>query len=458
MRNIMHMWNLAEYYVLMEEVEPVYQEPKGVMMDFLETTYGYVVSKLPGNSNLELFAYVILSALGLIIAVFLLKAIVKSLMKLYVKMQVYDLDGFSEKVRVGSVLENSMQEPAFQAEVWVRRKGPYVKSGQGFLTNFGFFTAYHVVEDVESVMLVKGSNKVEITPDLFVQLEGDVALYKMTQQVACKLGLSQSKLYPIETPHKAGLVVRVHAFGQRTMGVLRPDEGFGLVVYEGSTIKGFSGAPYHVGRMVYGMHMGGSTVNLGLAGAYLHMLAKYELEDTDDYLQQQIMNEGKEFVWQRSPYDPDEARVRIEGKYYQTDMDFIRRMEQKVKGKQVSYKRPDYEEEALSEVSDESLPLAPRGAMSYPDSKNLLEAPAVNAGASGKLEGRVGVPKGILNHLREIDLESREALVSYLMDGQPVTRVQQNEVSGSTRKNSRNRKRKLKKQVQRQVKQSSNNV
>lgn len=434
-------WYLKTYDVYTQEapVTYAYENSKAYAEQLRQQALSLNIPTILGYGLIIYLAYIIVRR----VAVLLVK-------KLQVVRFYCD---FSEKMMPGSLLEFTAKMQPFQMEVWVKRGVALTKSGQAFNTNFGIFTAYHVIEDAEEVVLRTEKGKVEIPIGSFMQLEGDVALFVPTAQVTGQLGISQSKLIKIETPsRKAGLLVNAQAFGNKTMGLLKTSEAFGLCEYSGSTIKGFSGAPYYVGKHVYGMHIAGSTVNLGLESAYLHMLAKRAQEDTDDFLQEQIVREGREYTWERSPYDPDEARVKMDGMYFSVDMDFIRKLKKdKVLRPEVKYQKPDYEQENFSgsDLEGEELPIAPRTALSYPDSKNLLAPLAVNAGGIGKRRVQVDAPKVSRNGRPEIDLESLEDSDDSDMDGPVRTRVQPSDHSDITLESLKASARKLGLRVQR---------
>lgn len=332
-------------------------------------------------------------------------------------------DTFAERMVTGSQMEFVRENPRFQVEIHVKRDGVFHKSGQGFSTQFGIFTALHVVEEANEVLVVGPTGEVKVEASRFLHLEGDVCLLKVTKELA-KLGVSQGKLVEMVTSLKAGLIVKTQAYGQRSMGQLKPDEGFGLCVYEGSTIKGFSGSPYHVGNHIFGMHIGSSGVNMGYQAAYLYMLAKHFNEDTEDYLYDEIMNSEEEYQWQRSPVNPDEVRVQFKGKYFLVDRELIYKLRRA--GHKKEYQEPNYEEEAYKSENDldsvssvGSLPLAPRGAFQYKDSKNLLKTPSlnVNVGVIGKESVQEDAAKSFVKALNVTDSKSRKVLESCLSDG-----------------------------------------
>lgn len=398
------------------EAEPEKVEPPPAF--FGELTLEMLLQWIKTSNLPQLVGYCILVYL----AVKIVLRICRFIGKWFSRLEMHLGCSFAEKMMPGSTLEFAAKMPSFQVEIWVRRGTKTFMSGQGFNTKTGIFTAHHVVEDADEVVLKTESGNVTVEASGFVQLEGDVAVYIPTAQEIGTLSLSQAKIVNVSTPTiKAGLMVKVQAFGQRTMGLLESSESFGLCQYKGSTIKGFSGAPYHVGKVVYGMHIGGATVNLGFESAYLYMLARKFNEDTDDYLFDQIMTEGKDYTWERSPYDPDEARVKMDGLYYNVDMDLVRKLNSgKRMKKEVQYKMPDYEREA-NDVDE--LPLAPRGALVYKDSKNLMRPHAAPARGRGKRWDRESVLDSLTTSQSETDSESQDESDASSLDGHQQTRA-----------------------------------
>lgn len=338
-----------------------------------------------------------------------------------------------EKMMEGSKLEPAAKAPSFQLDVYTRTDSTsFLRKGQAFNTKFGVFTAFHVIEDADAILLKTSEGQLEIAASRFQRLEGDVALLALTPRETQQLQVSQAKLQACDIPPRSGLLVQVQSFGFRTMGLLEPTTSFGMCKYTGSTIKGFSGSPYYVGKNIYGMHIGCGNHNMGLEAAYLYMLAKTSLEDTEDWLMDEIQNAGQEYTWQRSPYDPDEARVKMGNKYYNVDMDLVRRLDN-FKANRRDYAQPKYEPETVAKVED--LPLAPRSALSYDDSKNLMSpvgASYVDVQENGEKTARVPVPKPRRLSVTSVDSGYQKPSASCPTTGQMSTPAQPRDHSPST--------------------------
>lgn len=375
---------------------------------------------------------------------YLVRKLIRKRFYLYSRLQAHSVDTFMEKMRPGSVIESVTVKPKFQVDIWVRAEETvFVKQGQGFLTKFGLATAYHVVENAYEVKLVSHADYLIIKGDRFEQVESDIGLAKLLAHETLKLQLKTARLVEFGLNHGSGLLVRVQAFGAMTMGKLDPDRSaFGLTLYSGSTIGGFSGSPYYVGNCVYGMHIGGNSVNVGYEAAYVHMVCSKGLESTEDYLIEQITRH-QDYDWERNPYNPDEARVRVGGKYYTVEVDTMEQI-QRVKPKKAGlYHKPTYEPEAALLEKAEDLPLTPRGALTYDDQKNLnrpVMPGVVSAQALGHQQPSIPVQQLNQQASCSTATESQTPSVPCLTHGHQRMSVPQNAASPSIPQSSRTRK------------------
>lgn len=226
-----------------------------------------------------------------------------------------------EKMVPGSVFI-AEQMPAFQAKVFGIVDRSAVKSGQGFRVGDLFITAKHVVENFNELLLVSSDGEIRIPASRFEAREGDVATLRLSSDEIGKIKLQSAKLIDNEISDDSGLFCKVTGFGQSSLGHLNTHPAFGFLKYNGSTCGGFSGAPYYVNGRVYGMHLGGCSDNIGYASAYLAMLIRAGQEDTTDFIFDQMQRYG-DYKYEQSPYDPDEYRLRINGKYYLLDVSQI---------------------------------------------------------------------------------------------------------------------------------------
>nr|QZZ63404.1 hypothetical protein [Nelson Sobemo-like virus 1] len=360
-----------------------------------------------------------------------------------------------ESMQPGSLLENSAYMPQFQVEIHGSIDGDsFYPLGQGFRVGNYLFTASHVVYDMEKIVLKNREDKEILIPsERFEHIEGDVAIMRLTSMEIQRLDLSSAKFAPYSMTEYGSASSQVVAFQKRTIGFVKPHEMMGYCTYSGSTVKGFSGAPYYWNTVVFGMHCGGDKVNIGYEGSYLHSLISpsktiiKNQESSDQWLIDQA-SRGLKFQYDRSPYNPDEYRVKINGRYHMVDQDVLGTMLDRVSG--TNKKNLDYEWETakVTPISPdlipglnkqelplraEDLPLCPRDAMTFDDSKNLIAAPTVNVGAIGQEKVPKPAPRSNMPTSPRTVSESPKPLEKSHMESLPLMHAQPRGASEYTR-------------------------
>lgn len=361
--------------------------------------------------------------------------------------------GFApEKMMAGSVLENAVSIPKFQCEIYgkVDANGPFYKVGQGFRVGVRLLTAYHVVDGYETLR-IKTERGTHEFANTFKYLEGDVAAIVLSEEVFSKLAMTSCKLNKEALTKRQGVFAKATAFGKQSMGLIEVYEAFGFVSYKGSTVAGFSGAPYYANNTVFGMHIGGHDTNMGHEAAYISMVLKDLNESSENWLMDQAAKEI-EFYYERSPYDPDEYRVKVAGQYHVVDSEIFAKLKNQArpKNRPLNTLAMEFEkgEETESEDDDSdissvnSMPLAPRAAGQFAETENFYRAPAVNAGARGVLaEAGVNVPAPRTVPPQGMELESRRFSERSRMVGQTSTVAPRNVVLGGTSRKQKRRNR-----------------
>lgn len=218
-----------------------------------------------------------------------------------------EMSGGPETVRVNSKFERTAL-PKYQA---------YIKYGNnvvgcGFRLGDKFFTAGHVLENREGVVIVTSSGAEVLVRSSDFQLLNmdavclDISLYKVLQnmQSAKSAVADHSTQAMITGPNE-----------MTSSGILTISKAFGYLDYAGSTVNGFSGAPYRNGPFIVGMHTNGggsSQSNCGLSISY--MLAVFNGHRETDY-EEEWADDHEEMAYRSSPYNPDEAILRCGGRY-----------------------------------------------------------------------------------------------------------------------------------------------
>lgn len=230
-----------------------------------------------------------------------------------------------EKMKMSSQLANGSM-PKFQAKVFVADQyGSYFFSGMGFRSGMNFYTAYHVIETAEKLRIVVGDKFIEVEQSIFKQVEVDMARAVFSSGDFSKLGLTSAQL-------NSSLLSRdMASYGQivgtlkeqQSYGLIKSMSAFGYVTYSGSTLAGFSGAPYYMGNRVLGMHIGAHGDNMGYDSGYMAIISKSGNEDSDQYWEQESEHTS---ISARRGLNPDEVFVKHRGRYHLLDVSTVSKM------------------------------------------------------------------------------------------------------------------------------------
>lgn len=292
----------------------------------------------------------------------------------------------AERMIPGSDLIENVIPPMFQVDIYTAKPGDnkLYFAGVGFKTASRVVTAMHVVADAERVIFKQSVAKteIEVDPKLFVETHVDLTWIELDQAQVSRLAASSAKL-ALSVPAKQW--VRVISSGRMTFGHLEPIEAMGMLRYEGSTVRGFSGAPYHVNKLVYGVHVGaGTKQNFGFSASYLAALIRRYAdpniscqEDSAEYLLGQFRRYGMDsFDYEIAPNDPRSYTVEVGGSFHNIDAEVFDKLQEyhearRTRGRVYQYESAREDAHFLGERHPEQvpdLPLAP---------PELLEVPKV---------------------------------------------------------------------------------
>lgn len=233
-----------------------------------------------------------------------------------------------ESRRPGSE-ENSMTTPRCQAVVAYKAEGRMVVVGNviRFDRNFIVGPDHVLGGPVSDVKYVKGSQAwVSLEGKERIFLDTDLVAIQMTEKELSTIGVAVCKIATLPDVGILAQVVGPESKG--TVGVLKHDSRlFGRVVYEGTTLAGYSGAAYLTGNGVLGIHQAGGAVNSGYSASYVWNLLLLELglklESSEDWLLGQFKH-SKKLEW-RNCAAPDEVLVRVNGQYARVEKDSMYR-------------------------------------------------------------------------------------------------------------------------------------
>lgn len=201
-------------------------------------------------------------------------------------------------------------------------------SGSGWRLDLGptecLITPCHVWEEVlaragDRVTLRGKTRDLEVKDSDVVRQEifTDVLLIQLPPNTFARLGVSKASIVSIDKKASAKIAGPV---GMGTMGYLSlSDRAFGMTHYEGTTLPGYSGAPYTVAGKIAAMHLRGSDTqngpNIGVSAQIIYVTAKkvlnLNLEDSEEWLIDQVTKRKRRIFIDNSWNHPDSYRVRI---------------------------------------------------------------------------------------------------------------------------------------------------
>lgn len=193
-----------------------------------------------------------------------------------------------------SPFERSEIPPDFQVVILTIKFGTedeWVRIGTGFFMKPkhsprpALFTASHVIRDSNRMVRIIGpKGRMELPTTKFSFVTDFDAAYKLCDlQEIQKLGCSVGRPAPV-----AGTVyANAQAKGRRSTGKLTEmKEAFGMLLFKGSTERGFSGCAYYVNKQIYGLHttgcVKGGEGNVGISASMLTTLVFPREEDSDE--------------------------------------------------------------------------------------------------------------------------------------------------------------------------------
>lgn len=194
----------------------------------------------------------------------------------------------------GSVLlgPNVPKFQCFIASVDENGKVSYV--GSGVRIRDVVYTVRHNLVAVADTLHIYSHNGVDnvVAPvaDWILSDEFDAACIRLHPSALSKLQLTKAVL------PKGPLLGSTYACASSNLhsstGLVKPSDTCGEVLYLGSTVAGFSGAPYFTGKTVYGIHVGVSGQNFGYDILFMDSLF-YTPEDSETFDNEMLFDDWK---------------------------------------------------------------------------------------------------------------------------------------------------------------------
>lgn len=338
-----------------------------------------------------------------------------------------------EKYQAGSDYYPSTLPP-FQLVLSVRRKDGdgWDLIGHAYRMGNYLVTANHVVVDHSDIRVSGKGGYVDISVDAFKDHGYDIALANLTSSLWVSTGAKCATIPKMGLGYRQ--VVGIFGREQASNGVLAEYTTIPYLMYQGSTMAGFSGAPYYVGNTVYGLHVGAAQQNLAIDSNFIESLVRkdnivgqsYKGESSEDILFGQIYKIGKRGNKSKAfQYAPGELSVLVDGKYhnmYVEDVpeDIYTYLDIKPSGSP-SYDGETVMDGATFDAIDSNATV----------SLNLKTGPAV--AAARMLKRAVPASKQRKWTSPQIDLSQRDqVMMEPPMGGPALIAAQSSEASGST--------------------------
>jgi len=186
-----------------------------------------------------------------------------------------------ESIMTGSTLmsRSKVERPECSAALCVKLDGKYVMVGDAIRIGDSLVTAFHNLNKMDEIYF--SSHQEGRMIPLLVHSNGlpnyrvyfhDIAVFQPGTAFWTDTGLKQAKVVDLSN----GGVVTAHSvskgassYGVCTVDVKNPT----MLCYHGSTVPGFSGSGYYMGKALVGIHLAGgsATVNYGVSAALLKM-------------------------------------------------------------------------------------------------------------------------------------------------------------------------------------------
>nr|QJI53810.1 MAG: hypothetical protein 1 [Solemoviridae sp.] len=201
-------------------------------------------------------------------------------------------------------------------------------SGSGFRFDVGPNECLVVPAHVWEEVVMRAGDRVTLrgkTADAHVsdsevvkkEIYTDVFLVQLPPSVFSKIGVAKPNIGSLDKRSAAKLAGPA---GLGTLGnISLSDRAFGMTYYEGTTLPGYSGAPYTVSGNIVAMHLRGADTqhgpNIGVSAQMLYVTAKktldLKLEDSEEWLVDQVTKRKKKMFIDQTWGHPDSMRVRI---------------------------------------------------------------------------------------------------------------------------------------------------
>lgn len=308
-----------------------------------------------------------------------------------------------------------------QGVVWTVREGKRSRQGVFFRVADYLYLVGHTFLGAERVILEYKGKEQDLTA---VPEEVDFDFYRVAYEPFSHWQMASGKFPKRSAPTFA----QVHNGTVATFGLVKPSPTVGYVDYSGTTLPGFSGAPYLVGKTIVGVHVGCGAVNLGLDGAHITSVLRGKfrpeagsestMTDPDSYYANQDQDKPVEYRMMAN----EMYEVRIGDQYRLYDEDEFEDLQRRHKRQGRAGFVPAYKAEAAAPVVAK---------FTHRDSENCLRpaVPVIQAAGPCLTSEPVTAPIQNTRPTEETILKRLSQLENLVTDGLASIRVQQKQAS-----------------------------
>lgn len=213
----------------------------------------------------------------------------------------------------------------WQASIWSTRDGKRTLLGHANRIAGHLVTNFHVLQaasvDTLDLVVLRPGKEAYITPLNQFQFElvqdcDDIVAADLSKVKAAIPGLKEASIKHVHGFQPVYIATDFPENNASSSGLRNHPESWGMVVYEGSTRPGFSGAGYCHGNSLFGIHSHGGIHNVGYSASYVALKIK-KPESSDYYALRDMLDRSRDKNYTtRRAHNPDEIEVQFQGRYF----------------------------------------------------------------------------------------------------------------------------------------------
>lgn len=228
----------------------------------------------------------------------------------------------SEGMIPGSALLENGRVPDCQVRLAIKRGDAYVVIGAGIRVENYLITPTHNGQHGLDLYMLKHDKAVKVDTEGEIILAADVSAFPLLETTWSQLGVKQAKLGPLA--RNANVTVTSSCDAKYSIGTARPSSDIlGRVVYDASTMPGFSGSAYMNGNVCVGMHCHGGVRGGGYEMLYLWVRLKAQINEVPEESADFILQASKDQGYKLEELNAGKTVIRLDSGHYHLATDEI---------------------------------------------------------------------------------------------------------------------------------------